>query len=380
MKTVKLYDDSHLYTFGANVIECIKDGEKYKIVLDKSAFFPMGGGQSGDTGRIGNAEIFDTRTDNGIIYHYSNSRVDIGEVICSIDEEPRFRKMQNHSGEHIFSGIVHNLYGFENVGFHLGDDVTVDFSGELTGEQLAEVEKLANEAIYKNISFVITYPSADELKTLDYRSKLELTEDVRIVTVDGYDRCACCAPHVKSSGEIGMIKILDFSRHRGGTRVHIICGLDALDDYNKKCENLYDIAVKLCARQNEAADIFSKYVEDVNEIKQKNSELQRELIKLKSEALESSGKNIVFFENTDAANLRNIVLETVQRCEGICAGFSGNDNDGYNFAVASNNIDLRIESKEINSAICGRGGGSENLIQGRCKADRKTIEKYFSEV
>lgn len=382
MKTVKLYDDSHLFEFTAKIIDCIKDGEIYKIVLDRTAFFPEGGGQCGDTGKIDGVEIYDTQIENGVIFHYSRFSVQTGiNVNCELDREPRFRRTQNHSGEHIVSGIVHKLYGYENVGFHNGSEVTVDFSGELTKEQLLKVEKLANEAIYKNVSFTVDYPDSDELKNLDYRSKLDLTEDVRIVTVEGYDRCACCAPHVKNSGEIGIIKFLDFARHRGGTRIHMLCGLDALDDCNRKFDNLCEIAVKLCAKPKETAEAFMKFVDDTNEIKRKNAELQKEIIKLKSADIECDERNIVFFEeDADMANLRRIVLDSVKKCEGVCAGFSGNDSDGYNFAIASNSIDLKEKIKEINTVISARGGGSSELIQGRCSADRNTVEKYFNEV
>lgn len=379
MNTLKLYDDGHLFEFDAEVISCENKNGDYLTVLNQTAFFPEGGGQYGDTGTINGVEIFDTQIENGIIYHYSRSPVEIGNAHCVLDKEKRFRRMQNHSGEHIVSGIVHRLYGYDNVGFHLGDDdVTLDFNGELTREQLIEVEKLANEAIYKNVTFCIDYPDSQTLEALDYRSKLDLKDDVRIVTVDGYDVCACCAPHVSSSGEIGIIKVLDSERHRGGTRLHILCGLSALDDYNIKCNNLEEISVRLCSKRNEAAQVFSKFADDAEQLKQEIASLRREITKLKSEEFEDTDENIVIFEeNLAMPDLRKLVLSAVKHTKGICAGFSGNDSNGYTFAIASENINLLEIQNDIKDSISGRGGGSKELIQGSCTANKKEIENYF---
>ena len=288
--------------------------------------------------------------------------------------------MQNHSGEHIVSGIVHKLYGYENVGFHLGDDVTIDFDGELTREQLIDVEKRANEAIYKNAKFTCEYPDEETLKNLSYRSKLELTENVRIVTVEGYDVCACCAVHVYSASEIGIIKILDFARHRGGIRVHLLCGKDALEDYEKKYENLRSVATMLCAKQNETAQAFERFNEEHSALKIELAALKRELAQLKASAMENTDECILIFEaNTDMNDLRKLVLNGAEKTEKLCAGFSGNNNDGYRFAIASKSIDLREKSKEITSALNGRGGGSSELLQGSAAASKDEIEKFFKE-
>lgn len=380
MKTEKLYDlDSHLYDFSATVIDCRKNSDKYEIILDKTAFFPEGGGQLADTGKIANASITDVQIKDGIITHFSDSPVDVGTTVeCQIDAPKRFRRMQNHSGEHIVSGIVHNLFGYDNVGFHLGDDVTIDFNGELSDEQLTKVEKLANEAIYKNVRFICEYPDEETLKTLDYRSKLDLTEDVRIVTIEGYDVCACCAPHVKTSGEIGIIKILDHHRHRGGIRIHLLCGFDALEDYGTKYRNLYAVANALCSKQNETAQAFEKHTAEHNELKAEIAALKRELTKLKAASLNSTDDCVLIFENDLPMNdLRCLVLKGAEKAEKLCAGFSGNDNSGYNFAVASQKLDLRNYSKDITSALNGKGGGSSELIQGSVKAAKQDIEDYF---
>ena len=382
MITEKIYDrDSHIDTFKATVLDCQKIGESYGIVLDKTAFFPEGGGQPADTGFIGNAHIFDVQINDKVITHYSETPVAVNtEVEGRIDWDQRFRGMQNHSGEHIVSGIVHSLYGYENVGFHMGDDVTIDFNGELTRDQLLDVEKRANEAIYKNVRFICEYPDDATLKNLSYRSKLELTEDVRIVTIEGYDICACCAPHVYSSGEIGIIKILDFARHRGGIRVHLLCGYKALEDYEIKYNNLRLVANSLCAKQNETAEAFERFNEEQNALKIELAALKREIAQFKASAIENTDDCILIFEaDTDMNDLRKLVLNGSEKTSKLCAGFTGNNQTGYRFAIASKNIDLREKSRDITSALSGKGGGSSELLQGNAAASKKEIEKYFKE-
>ena len=383
MKTVKLYDsDSYLCEFNAQVTDCIKKDDGYLIVLDKTAFFPEGGGQKADTGVIDGISVSDVQLENGVIFHKTLSPVEKGKsVSCGIDWDLRFRRMQNHSGEHIFSGLAHNIYGCENVGFHLGDEITVDFDKELNEAEIKNIERLSNKAIYKNVGITAEYPDEEALKTLNYRSKLELTEDIRIVTVDGIDVCACCAPHVSKSGEIGILKVLGFMRHRGGVRIFIKCGYDAFEDYGIKQQNLSEIAAALCAKQNEAAEAFSKFAKENAELKQKLSRLNRELSQLKAQNMGCSDGNLLIFEEgLDMPSLRRVVLEGAKNAGKLCAGFSGNDNDGYIYVIASQKIPLREISKKLNSSLSGKGGGSEELIQGSIKATREETEKFFNEV
>ena len=220
--TERLYDvNSHMRDFTAKVLSCAGMNGKYELVLDKTAFFPGGGGQAPDSGKIGGARITDVFERGGDVVHIADAAVPEGqEVSCGIDWETRFRRMQNHSGEHIVSGIVHRLFGYDNVGFHMGDHtVTLDFSGELSPDDVQRIETLANLAVYQNLPVTTAFHTPDELSSLSYRSKLEFTGAVRLVTIPGVDCCACCAPHVEYTGEIGIIKILDAQRHRGGMRL-----------------------------------------------------------------------------------------------------------------------------------------------------------------
>lgn len=382
MKTVKLYDnDSYISEFNATVLSCEKKDNYYEVVLDNTAFFPEGGGQLADTGIIDSAKVSDVQIADGIIIHKTDSPLTIGKKVnCKLNWETRYRRMQNHSGEHIVSGIANSLYGCTNVGFHMGNEITVDFDIELSQEQISKIESLSNDAVYKNVSITAEYPDKEELKVLEYRSKLDLLEDVRIVTIEGYDKCACCAPHVKKSGEIGIIKILDSMRHRGGTRLFILCGKDAFEDYCIKTKNLYEIAITLCAKHNEELSAFKKLCNENSELKQRCASLSKELTQLKSKNAESTNGITLFFEtDADMQTIRNLALETAKQREGIAAVFSGSDGS-LKYAISSMNTSVRELAQKLNSEFTGRGGGSDELVQGNITASESDIKNFFNEI
>ena len=380
-QTIKLYDaDSHLYDFDASVISCEKTDKGFAVVLDKSAFFPEGGGQPADEGTLNGIAVTDVQIKDGIITHTTAEEIPAGSAVKgAVDSEIRFRRMQNHSGEHIVSGLIHKLFGYNNVGFHMGsEDVTLDLDGVLTREDLDKIEMLANRAVYENVNVRAEYPSPEILKDLDYRSKLDLTENVRIVTIEGYDVCACCAPHVNKTGEIGIIKLLDFLKYKGGVRIHMLCGFDALEDYNRRYKNVAAISAKLSAKQAEVYEAVERLSAELSAEKQAAGELKRQLVAMKIAALEPTDGNMVLVEkDMDMLNLRNLVNEAVQLCGGICAAFSGSDENGYNYIIASKNVPLRAEAKAINAALNGRGGGKDEMIQGSAKASEAEIRAYF---
>jgi len=380
--TEKLYYvDSHICTFEAKVLSCEQQDDRYAVVLDRTAFFPEGGGQVSDTGRLGGANVTDVQMIDGEIVHYTDAPVAAGETVSGeLDWELRFRKMQNHSGEHVVCGLVHRMYGYDNVGFHLGSqDVTLDLNGELDLEQIREIELLANRVVAENVAITAECLSDEQLIGLEYRSKLELTEDVRIVTIEGYDRCACCAPHVSRTGEIGMIKLLDFMRYKGGVRIHMQCGLDALDDYNDKYDNVARISALLSAPQERTAEYVENMLAEVQRYKQKIYELNRQIIEIKLGTLQSVEGNLCIFEQGfGIEELRAMVNGAVDKCTGICAVFSGDDENGYSYVMGSRTIALRSRAKEINSALHGKGGGTDVMIQGSVKATKEEIERYFA--
>ena len=380
--TEKLYyADSHMKEFKARETSCEYDGKRWCITLDRTAFFPEGGGQAADSGYIGDVRVFDVHEKGGKILHYAENEIAVGaEFHCVIDWDQRFRRMQNHSGEHIVSGIVNKRFGYDNVGFHLAEDyVTLDFNGELTSDDIASVELAANKAVWENVNIITEFPDPEVLETLEYRSKLDLTEDVRIVTVEGYDKCACCAPHVSRTGEIGIIKLIDCMKHRGGVRVTMLCGIDAYRDYAQKQESAAEISALLSAKRSDIAVAVKKFYDELQNEKYQSAELKKNILKEAGEKLDTIEGNYCFFYTSafDINSLRTLVNDAMKRCGGIAAAFSGNDEAGYNYVMGSAHIDLRAKSKEINAAISGRGGGSPEMIQGSSKATRADIEKYF---
>ncbi len=381
METKKIYyTDGHASEFEAIVTGCVAaEGGKYAVILDRTAFFPEGGGQLADTGFIGEAAVADVREKNGEIFHYTDRPLCVGENYhCMINWPVRFRRMQNHGGEHIVSGIVNRMYGYNNVGFHMGaDDITIDFDGLLDRSQLIEIEKLANEAVTANRKINISFPSAEELKTLEFRSKKALEGQVRIVEIEGFDRCACCAPHLGSTGEVGIIKILDFMKYKGGVRIHILSGMDALEDYHRRYEITAKISALLSVKQLETAEAVARLYDDNGKLRGECGELRRKLLAYRAAEVTETSGNICLFEDVDADGLRLLVNLCVQKCQGVCAAFSGNDTTGYKYIIGSKSVDLRAASKDINKALAGRGGGTPEMIQGSIAASAEAIKQYF---
>ena len=388
MTTEKLYYiDSHLFDFEATVLDCRETETGWAVLLDKTAFFPEGGGQPSDTGFIDSIPVTDVQEQGGEILHFCGQALPVGDHLpCRVEREQRLVRMQNHSGEHIVSGLAHRLYGCENVGFHMGEDcMTIDFDRELSWQQLMEVETLANRAVRDNLPVLCSFPEGEALRTLEYRSKLDLTENVRIVEIPGIDRCACCAPHVARTGEIGLIKILDAERHRGGVRLSLCCGMLALQDYRIKQDNIAAISQALSAKRHETAGAVSRLLAEQQRGKERIAALSMELARLKAERCPATEGNLLVFDNVlDEVALRELVNLLMEKCGGIAAAFSGSDEAGYRYIMGSRHMDLRRCAKEINRLIDGRGGGKPQMIQGSAAASaeqiRKAMETDFSQV
>ena len=386
MTTEKLYYiDSHLFDFEATVLDCRETETGWAVLLDKTAFFPEGGGQPADTGFIDSIPVTDVQEQGGEILHFCGQALPVGDHLpCRVEREQRLVRMQNHSGEHIVSGLAHRLYGCENVGFHMGEDcMTIDFDRELSWQQLMEVETLANRAVRDNLPVLCSFPEGEALEKLEYRSKLDLTENVRIVEIPGIDRCACCAPHVARTGEIGLIKILDAERHRGGVRLSLCCGMLALQDYRIKQDNITAVSQALSAKRHETAGAVARLLAEQQKAKERIAALSMELARLKAESCPATGGNLCVFDNVlDEVALRELVNLLMEKCGGIAAAFSGSDETGYRYIMGSRRVDLRRCAKEINCLIDGRGGGKPQMIQGSAAADagriRQAMERDFS--
>ena len=386
--TEKLYyADSHLMRFSARVLRLESlPGGSFAAVLDRTAFFPEGGGQRADTGYLGTMRVTDVQEKDGEIVHFLSPERDSlppesgAEVFGEVDREVRFRRMQNHSGEHIVSGLVHALTGYDNVGFHMGrESVVIDFSGPLTREQCLEVEERANAAVRENLAVRTFFPTAEELAVLPYRSKKELSGEVRIVEIPGIDRCACCAPHVKQTGEIGCIKLLSCEKHKDGVRMEMVCGRDALDLFRQYQKSVTGISNLLSAKREAVLEAAEHLLEERDALKFRQVALERQLIAFLADRAAEEKGTILLFPETEMseASRRELVNLLTEKHEGIAGVFAGNDESGYQYILGSRNVDLRLRAKEINTAIQGRGGGRPEMIMGSCRASRAEIEKFF---
>ena len=372
------YQDSHRTEFTAKVISCEEAKDGYRVVLDQTIFFPEGGGQYADTGMLGDTEVTDVHEKDDVIYHTTKAPLEAGsEVNGKINWDERFEKMQQHTGEHIVSGIVHERFGYNNVGFHLGSDYcTMDFDGPISKEQLKEIEAAANEAVYQDLEIKILYPSKDELKDLDYRSKIEIEGQVRIVEIPGYDVCACCAPHVKTTGEIGAIKLVSMVNYKGGERITMLCGRRAMRDYEKKDSMTKEISALLCAKEYEVAEAVIRLKDEQNRMKSQLAEMQQKLLEYRVAEIAVDQKIVTVFDSTLSGNLpREMMNKLLDKGAEICAVFAGTDEEGYRYVIGSRSEDVRPLSKMLNTTFQGRGGGKPEMVQGSVKGTRTEIEE-----
>ena len=385
------YQDSYIKDFEAVVLFCIPNGNHFEAVLDRTAFFPEGGGQCADTGvlHIENRKIkvFDVQERNGEIIHFIDEEILPGQtVIGEVEFQERFSKMQQHTGEHIISGIVHRRFGYENVGFHLGkEEVTMDYDGPLTGEELRSVEYEANQVVAENREIKAYFPSTEELEKIPYRSKKELQGKIRIVEIQDCDICACCAPHVQTTGNVGLIKITNAIRYKGGMRLWIACGMRALEDYNQKESSVVQISNMLSAKQQEVTDAVKRLTEEIQQLKEKAAKMQERLVMgyLESEKAvlkENPNANLLLFEKElDTMAMRNFVNAGMELTKGVCGAFVGDEKQGFRYVLGSSG-DIREIGKKLNAAFQGKGGGKPPMIQGSLVGEEKKIREFLDEI
>lgn len=382
------YEDSYIKEFQARVLSCRERNGGYQAVLTRTAFFPEGGGQSADTGFLYTKEgeeirVTDVHEKDGVVYHYISQPVQEGtEIRGKLDFQERFSKMQQHTGEHILSGLVNRHFGYRNVGFHLGtQEVTMDYDGVLTEEDLRQIEYEANEAVAENIPVKVLYPSKEELKNIIYRSKIEIEGQIRIIQIPGYDSCACCAPHVKETGSVGLIKIVGAVHYKGGMRVSILCGFRALKDYRMKERNVTEISNLLSAKQEDTAQAVEHLGQELNRQKEKNKALQERYVAL---CLENIRKNtepeeniFLFEEELDPGARRDFVNKAMEMTQGLAGVFVGTDDSGYQYVLGSRRPDIQEIGKKLNARFQGKGGGRPPMIQGSLKGKEQEIREFL---
>lgn len=378
------YEDTHILDFEAVVMDCQADKDCYLVVLDRTAFFPEEGGQPADTGTLNGLNVCDVSIKNDMIYHHMDVPFEIGaKVTGHVDWERRFDFMQQHTGEHIVSGLLHKHYGFTNVGFHLGlTEVTMDFDGSIGMEALREIEALANEAVWQNLPVKAYFPDQDSLQTMDYRSKIEIEGAVRIVEIPGVDVCACCAPHVENTGEIGLIKITGVQSHRGGVRINILCGERARKDYSIKQDSVNALSAMISAKPELVVDAVKKLQEDTLKQKETLNSLANQLLQIQVASLtepETTPNPILFVELSNPIAIRNTVNELTAKHPGYCGIFNGNDESGYSFIIGSSSLDCRILATSLREKFGAKGGGTPPMIQGSVQATKNDLVAFFTE-
>ena len=391
MITKRLYDtDAYLTEFEATVVECRqtnKDGE-IEVVIDQTAFFPEQGGQTCDKGVIAldGKEYFvkDVQIDQGVIVHTieSTQLFAVGEIVCGkIDFAHRFNNMQNHTGEHMFTGIAHVMFGCDNVGFHLSDNtVTLDLNKKLTDEQIRLVEKTANQKISENHRINCFYPSVEKLNEIDYRCKSGIEGDVRLVEIETVDVCACCAPHVAMTSEVGMLIVTGWINYKGGVRVEILCGNRAFEYIRKSLDIVNSLKSSMkCAPEELVANVESQ----TTRLKNAEYELaQAKSLQLMSklESIPTDQNDVILFVDGefDGKALRDGVNKLVGSHNGICAIFAGNDDDGYSFNVGmasvSDEINCNIIAQKLRIGLSAKCGGTNEMITGKVVAARERIQ------
>ncbi len=374
------YSDAYLKEFDARVISCSRrDDGGYSVILDRTAFYPEGGGQPGDSGFIGEAPVTDTREEGGEIVHICGAPLAEGaQVRGRIDWEQRFDRMQQHSGEHIFSGMICSTFSCDNVGFHMGaDTVTIDFSAAITDEELRDIESRANRYIMEGHRVQITFPSPEELSRLEYRSKKELDGEVRIVSFPGADTCACCGTHLSSSAEVGLVKVLSSKKFHEGTRIELLCGMRALDHLMKCWDQNSSISKALSAPHYGTYSAVQRLMENISSLERQAADLEQRNFSLIAAGYAGAGDTCIIMEAMDTDSMRRLCEAVHDVCGGICAVFCGSDPD-YRYALMAPDSILRSLCSDMNSALNGRGGGRDGLAQGSVRSGAESIKEFFS--
>lgn len=377
------YDSAYIKEFEAQVLSCQEGKKGWEITLSATAFYPEGGGQPADTGILGNVRVTDVHEKDGQVIHYTDGPLPVGEMVRGvIDWDRRFQHMQEHSGEHLVSGLIHQRFGYDNVGFHMGtDEVTIDFNGALEWADLMAIEEKANGMIWENLEISAVYPEKDELDAMEYRSKKELTGAVRIVSIPGGDVCACCGTHVECTGEIGLVKFLSMIHYKGGVRISLLCGKRAVEDYERKRDQVQRISVLLSARPGEIARAVEK-------LKDEDAKLQEKLVAAYDKLLasevrgikEGDGDIFILEPDFEAIQLRHLVNRLLEEKKGRTVLALGGVTEGsFLYVLGSRDGDMRRLTRELNGLLNGRGGGSAQMAQGTFFATKDQLQAILKE-
>ena len=374
------YQDILLKEFTATVLSCEKQDKGWDVTLDRTAFYPEGGGQAADTGTLEGIPVLHVREEGEQVIHLLAAPLTAGQRVQGVIDYPhRFDLMQQHTGEHIVSGIINRKYGYHNVGFHMGaDTITIDFDGVIPPEDLPELEQLANEAVYRNLPVKIFTPAPEELPLVRYRTKRALPWPVRIVQVPGYDSCACCGLHVQYTGQIALIKLFSCVKFRSGSRIEMLSGKRAFDYLNENYRQNLLVSRAFSAKPLETGEAARRMNEQVEALKGKIAALETEQFRAIAQSCAGKGDVLIFREGLDSVMVRRLADLVADSCGATAAVFSGSDETGYSYCLVTRCGDLRSFGKNMNQALSGRGGGKAEFQQGSVKAGKESILEHFS--
>ena len=375
------YRDEYAREFDAEVISCQKGKKGYEVVLSDTAFYPEGGGQPADRGTLGQVNVLDVKRRNGEILHITDAPLEPGMTVHGVlDWERRFDHMQQHSGEHILSGVVHAQFGYDNVGFHMNDEVvTVDFNGPITWEEAMELEDKVNAYISTAAESPEQSPSEEELKAMDYRSKIELKGKVRLVEYPGADLCACCGTHVAHTGEIGLMKILSVSRHKDGVRMEMLFGGRAMKDYDRKHLLNTEFSCRLSAKPYETGEALQRVLDEMNAMKFRMQAMNERYYAMRATSI-PVGEPVIFFNEPGMS-----MVEIRKFCDNLISTgkvktamiISPKDKESVNYVMGSADLNMRDVGKLLNEKLHGRGGGRPEMVQGSFQAVAEAVEQAF---
>ena len=359
-----------------------------KLALDGTVFYPEGGGQPADHGTLtlpdgARLTVTDVHEQGGVIWHRVDALPDTAApgtaVTGRIDWAWRFDKMQQHTGEHILSGILHQMFGAENVGFHIGSDaVRMDTSVPISAEGLREAELAANRIVWQNLPVLITYPTREELTRMTYRSKKEIEGQVRIVTIPGADVCACCGTHTAATGAVGQIKILAAENYKGGVRLSIVCGERALLAAQAMRQRQADIGALLSAKPSETAHAVHRVYDEYTALKFAHFGLCSELFDALAAQVVPGADAIRIVPGLDPDGLHRLAARLSEATTGLCAALTANEK-GTGYCLAQAGGDVRALTKALNTTLNGRGGGKPGICQGSCAAAPEQVERFLKE-
>ena len=375
------YQNAYQTTLQSRVVSCTQVKDRYEIILDNTVFYPEGGGQPGDCGYLNDVEVFDTHERNNQVIHYTRAEIPAGTVVlCKIDFERRFNFMQNHSGEHLVSGLIHKAYGYDNVGFHMGEVVQIDFNGPMSYADALKIEEKANELITRNLPIMESYPTDEEAAQLPYRSKKELSGQIRLIEIPEADLCACCGTHLKTTGEIGLIKILSCEKHKDGVRIEMVSGKRAYQLIRDVFNENKEISALLSSPVTKTSSYVLNLLEQNKKMSYELTDMKIRYLKEKSasvqpdqkfhlEVLDHFDRNIARKHANDLMNERNI--DTV--------AILNKTDTQIEYIIVSKSLPLREYAKELNAKLSGRGGGQNEIIQGSFQSDAAQAEEVLKE-